>query len=349
MRVLGTAALLLCVGMPVLANDTTAQLSTGGLLFVANDNIEMLSEHLSISESEIEVVYEFNNKLDTPQTLLVAFPMPDVENGPESMIDVPITYAGNIGMDASDPDNLFGFTTSFNGQKVSATLHQYAVHNNIDYTKLLAKYGLAPNPLGEDVYARLNELPAEAAAALKHNGLIFGMEYDAGAGWQSDYMPLWTLRSTYSWEAVFPPGKSEVIHRYRPSVGGTVGVSFIPPADDDGYFARRLDDYRHKYCLEDDFIAAVKASAMEKDGWTAYPYTESWISYVWSTGNNWAGPIGSFTLTIDKGSSDALVSFCGENVTKTGPTTFEMTATNWFPPWDRELDILLLRKVDWFD
>ena len=56
-----------------------------------------------------------------------------------------------------------------------------------------------------------------------------------------------------------------------------------------------------------------------------------------------------FTLTIDKGEQDSLVSFCGENVKKIGPTTFEMTETDWYPPWDHELEILFLDKMDWDD
>jgi hypothetical protein len=31
-------------------------------------------------------------------------------------------------------------------------------------------------------------------------------------------------------------------------------------------------------------------------------------------------------------------------VTKTGPTTFEMEATDFYPPWNRELDVLILNR-----
>ena len=67
--------------------------------------------------------------------------------------------------------------------------------------------------------------------------------------------------------------------------------------------------------------------------------------YIWSTGNNWSGPIKKFHLTIDKGLPGNLVSFCWDGkVTKTSPTTFEMEAEDWYPPWDRELEILILNK-----
>src|SRR6267142_1191511 len=62
-----------------LANDTTAELATGGLIFVRNENVEMLSEDLAISAKEIGVRYRFFNKSDQDVTVLVAFPMPDIK------------------------------------------------------------------------------------------------------------------------------------------------------------------------------------------------------------------------------------------------------------------------------
>ncbi|UYO00751.1 MAG: DUF4424 domain-containing protein [Devosia sp.] len=349
MRVFHAAALAAMVSAPALANDTTAQLGTGGLVFVTNDTISMTSEHLFVSPTEIKVVYEFNNTSSEPQHILVAFPMPDIEGSPESMVAIPVEEAAYNGEAVSDPNNIFNFRTTFNGAPVAAELHQYAFKNNIDYTKQLTKLGVPLLPFGEATYAALAGLSDTALADLRHRGMVYGMDYDDGEGPKTDYAPIWTLRSTYSWEATFPPGTSEVIHTYTPSIGGTVAASFMPHSEEDDYSAEQLAEYRKKYCMDDAFIAAVERTAIEEDGWTNYPFTESWISYIWSTGNNWAGPIGTFTLTVDKGSSDSLVSFCGENVKKIGPTTFEMTANDWYPPWDQELEILLLNRVDWYD
>ena len=60
-----------------------------------------------------------------------------------------------------------------------------------------------------------------------------------------------------------------------------------------------------------------------------------------TTGANWGGPIKDFTLTIDKGAPENLVSFCGEGVKKIGPTTFEMKATDFYP--EKDIHILLLK------
>src|SRR5713101_6041326 len=101
-----TSALALAVAataaIPALANDTTAELSTGGLIFVRNDNVEMLSEDLAVSAKEISVRYRFFNKSDRDVTVLVAFPMPDIK------IDGP---GDNIAIPTEDPVNLLAFST----------------------------------------------------------------------------------------------------------------------------------------------------------------------------------------------------------------------------------------------
>ncbi|WP_273560710.1 DUF4424 family protein [Methylobacterium sp. NMS14P] len=70
---------------------------------------------------------------------------------------------------------------------------------------------------------------------------------------------------------------------------------------------------------------------------------EQYLSYVITSGGNWAGPIGTFKLTVDKGDPATLVSFCGTGVRKTGPTTFESVATDYVPGHD--IDILLLKTT----
>ena len=60
------------------ANDTTAELATGGLIFTKSDDIEMRSEDLFISMKEIRVQYKFFNRSNRDLTTQVAFPMPDL-------------------------------------------------------------------------------------------------------------------------------------------------------------------------------------------------------------------------------------------------------------------------------
>jgi hypothetical protein len=331
------ACVLVLAPLPAMANDTTAQLGTGGLVFVTNEDIEMQSEDLSVSAEQVKVVYKFHNKSDQDQHILVAFPMPDIKGDGDFMVGIP----------TEDPENIFGFQTTFNGKPVDAVLHQYAFVNNIDYSQELKAMGIPLIPYGQQTLAALNALSDADKAKLFGEGLVVPMEYDADDGPKVDTTPMWTLRSAYSWEATFEAGKdADVVHTYKPSIGGTVVASFMPSTDDSTYWEGQLATYQKKYCVDDDLIAAIKKQGTTTDGYTTYPFTESWISYIWSTGNNWFGPIGKFSLTVDKGDEANLVSFCGDGVKKIGPTTFQMTTTDWSPPYEDELEVLLLVHND---
>ncbi|HWA19037.1 MAG TPA: DUF4424 domain-containing protein [Devosia sp.] len=320
---------------PALANDSMSQLGTGGLRFITSQDISMDSEDLTVGPKGVKVVYEFTNHSSDDQKALVAFPLPDITGDGDFMVNVP----------GEDADNLFGFTTTFNGEPVESTLNQYVFAIGIDRTELLHSLGVPLTPFGQETVAALNALPDADKQNLLHLGMVIPMEYNDGSGWKTDYTPIWTLKSTYSWEAEFKAGETaEVVHTYTPSVGGTVAVTFLaPPYEGED----RAADYAKRYCTDGDFIKTVKKTLTSPEDYYSAPYTESWISYIWSTGANWSGPIGRFHLTIDKGSPKNLVSFCWDgDVKKTGPTTFEMEAKDWYPPWGRELDILILNRND---
>ncbi|WP_224702966.1 DUF4424 domain-containing protein [Devosia aquimaris] len=324
----GLALGLACIA-PATANDTSAVLTTGGLDFVTNLEIAMQSEELFISQDEIKVVYEFRNDSGSDQSILVAFPMPDI---------VPNFYSP-IAFPSGPDDNLFEFETTFDGKPVNATLHEYAIAHGVDRSDVLKEMGLPIVPISGVTQAAVEALDAESQARLLHLGMITPDEYDDGQGMKKHYFPGWTYRATYTWEATFPAGETvTVVHRYKPSVGGTVGVSFLGEPYDNYDPAR---EYATKYCTDDSFLKAIRSKLKNPDEPWSAPYTESWISYILTTGGNWAGNgIEKFRLVVDKGDPKNFVSFCGDNVTKTGPTTFEMTAENFWP--DKELDILIL-------
>jgi hypothetical protein len=315
------------------ANDTAAVLTTGGLEFVSHGEIAMEREELFISKDEIRVVYTFRNDGDTDHDLLVAFPMPDIVPNHWSPVAFPM----------GPSDNLFEFQTTFNGERIDATLHEYAFAAGVDRTKLLNKLDIPIVPISQAAIDAVDALDDETTAELLHLGLAVPDEFDAGEGWETHHWPMWTYRATYTWEATFPAGEKVVVeHRYKPSVGGTVGVAFLSEPYE-GYDPAA--EYLEKYCTDDAFIAAVRKTLTNPDEpWTA-PFFESWISYILTTGGNWAGgAIENFRLVIDKGDEANLVSFCGEGVEKIGPTTFEMVKTDFWP--QEELNILILERQE---
>ncbi len=331
MRVLGLGLVAFALAVPAVANDTAAVLTTGGLEFVSHGEIAMESEELFISKEEIRVTYVFRNDSDQDIDLLVAFPMPDI---------VP-NHFSPVAFPNGPSDNLFEFRTTFNGEPVEATLHEYAYAAGVDRTKMIQKLGLPLVSISQEAIDAVDALDNDTTAELLHLGLAIPDEYDAGEGWEKHHWPNWTYRATYTWEATFPAGERVTVeHRYVPSVGGTSGVSFLSEPYE-GYDPAA--EYLRKYCTDEGFLDAVrKTLASPDEPWSA-PFTESWISYILTTGGNWAGGgIEKFRLVVDKGSEDNLVSFCGQGIKKIGPTTFEMVQENFWP--QQELEILILER-----
>lgn len=327
-RAVRLALLASLAATPALANDTTAELKTGGLVYTRSDEISMEEEKLYISPKQVTVDYVYRNTSEKPVTTYVAFPMPDVGGGPEDMTD-----AGDI-----ESDNFLGFTVTQDGAKIEPQLQQRVIAGSLDLTDVVKQAGIPMNPRSERAYNALNELPQATLEDWLARGLIIADIYQDDTGGKQKYYPYWTLKSAYYWETTFEPGKDiRVSHSYRPSVGGTVATTFLD--ENDQPKGERFDEYKAKFCVDDAFVKLARKSneAMR----AGEPYlVENWISYILSTGANWSGPIKKFTLIVDKGEQDNFVSFCGDGVKKTGPTTFEMTKTDFTP--EKELDILLL-------
>ncbi|OCW57234.1 DUF4424 domain-containing protein [Hoeflea olei] len=324
--------LLLAATHAAPANDTTAELKTGGLVFVQTEAISMVEEKLYISPSEVRVDYRFRNTTDSDVEALVAFPVPDIEGG----------YA-MVSFDPNAGDNFLGFETTQDGQPIVAELQQRATVSDVDLTAELEAENIPLMPGAEVTEVALAALSPEAAARFEGLGLVRVEQWDDGSGMKAHLVPLWTLKSVYWWKTVYPANSEvRVSHRYASSVGGTVDVTYL---DENGEpRGERFADYEKRYCLDESMVRIAQKTRKAQIESGTQLYVENWISYILMTGNNWAGPIGSFTLTVDKGDPKNVVSFCGEGVTKTGPTTFEMTMTDFYP--DRDLEILLLVPVN---
>lgn len=325
------AVAALSLAAPALANDTTAVMGTGGLVIQRTDGIEMRSEDLYVSASEIRVQYRFFNRTAQDISTVVAFPMPDVTGGSES--DMAVSFD-----DATQPTP---FTTTVDGVRAPTQVEQKALLNGVDRTADLAAVRVPLNPYRPETQAALVGLSASARARLIEQGLIEDrgwVEEDGTA--HVELTPLWTLTTTHYWTQVFPAGREIGIdHHYTPATGGTVEtlVGRPPfegvPADT---FAAELADYEQRYCTDAAFVNAARRQ------WASgLTLSEVWVDYVLTTGANWAEPIGEFRLVVDKGEPGNLVSFCAEGVRKIGPTTFEVRHTNYTPT--RDLSVLILR------
>ncbi|MGX9177343.1 DUF4424 domain-containing protein [Mesorhizobium sp. BHbdii] len=325
-----TAALALSA-TPVFANDSIAELGTGGLILSRSDAVAMESEDLYISPEKVTVDYVFRNNTDKDVDAIVAFPMPDIEGDPNEMPAIP----------DGQSDNFLGFEVTIDGVAAKPQLEQKAFALGIDISAELKAQNVPLYPFGDAARAVLAKLPQAVADDWVDRGIIIEDTADDGSGMKTVYVPFWQLRSTYWWRSTFPANKAvHVAHRYKPSVGGTSSVSFFY----DGQFQGQYAAYKTRYCMDDTFENAIRKAAKNNPDGTP-KYFENRIAYILTTGGNWAtGAIGKFKLTVDKGDPKNLVSFCGENVRKVGPTRFEITAENFYP--EHDIDILLLVPSD---
>ena len=335
--VFGTAALIAAgFAAGAMANDSSAELATGGLVLTKNPAIEMRSEDLYLSTKAVRVHYVFANTSAQDVTILVAFPMPDITTtGGDDTFVVP----------TDDPTNLLGFVTTVDGQRVNAQVEQKAIAKGVDQTAYLRSVGIPIQPHLDATDTAVSNAPRAIQVALTARGLATDDYFDDGTGhgMQHHMQPTWTLKTTFYWRQTFPAGKTITVeHNYIPSVGGAAETSYGDPAQaGNDYYKAGVA----RYCIDNSFFAAIAqgvaaGKAAVKPPHTGFYYSENRIDYVLTTGANWKAPIGDFHMIIDKGDAANLVSFCGSGVAKINPTQFEVHYTNFTPT--KDVAILLL-------
>ena len=307
-----TAGFLAALTPAANANDGSAELATGGLVFVKNNDVEILSEDLFISTDEIRVRYRFFHRSNSDVTSLVAFPLPDLKIDLDDDVTV---------IPTEDPVNFVGFATTVDGQHINARAEQRADINNQDKTDVLTRLGIPLSPYVAQ--QAIEKMKNDKKTQLRRQGLM-----------NEDGLPLWRLKTRFYWQQRFPSRREIIIeHHYKPSVGSLVGVD--GPAEVQILKDPQFGQFDRKYCIEPSLLRELGENKADN-------FSQQRIEYVLKTGASWAGPIREFRLVVDKGSQNNFVSFCGANVKKIGPTTFEARINNFTPRND--LAILILKQ-----
>ncbi len=332
------AACLMLAAFPARANDSTAELDTGGLDFIQNDNVEMRSEDLFVSTEQIRVTYHFFNKSDQPVTSLRRLP----DAGHHDPDQDPTTSRCRL----MTQMNFLHFTTTgkraagagagrAEGVRQGHRPHRDAAADGYS----LGRRSFRP-PMTRARRAAKGQMAIARSISVSPEAIN---TYGTGpTARMTDHLePRWTLKTVYFWQQTFPAQQELVIeHQYKPSVGSSAPGSLIGTSlasDDKGYTAKptvsmqALSPRRQKL-----------QQAGQKAARTKY-VSEQRIDYILKTGANWAGPIADFTLTVDKGKPDNLLSFCGTGVKKLSPTQFQVHYTNFTPKSD--LGVLLLLPI----
>jgi Domain of unknown function (DUF4424) len=338
--------LIALLAFPALANDGFGGLSATGLTFGQTEAVAMEEEALFIGLDRIAVDYVFRNLTEADVTGEVIFPLPPIHVGQtiESPWNLP---------DDPDRENLVNFTATVDGQPVTVTVDRIAVVEpeatewwpsaeqydtpGREVTADLARLGLPLSLNADRVLSALKALSPDAKAEAMDLGLA--EFFDIGT--ENEFaFPQWSILIRYHWTQTFPAGKVlRVSHAYENRSPGGIFSWSHPPED-------YLQPVADLYCIDEGTskgLAKALAQAPQ-DGEIYSTGLSRNITYVLRTANSWAGPIGRFTLTIDKGDPGNIVSLCADGIRKTGPTTFVMEKTDYVP--DRDLHILVASPLE---
>jgi hypothetical protein len=331
LSLLTSAALLLSgVGvLPSLANDSSAELSVGGLVFTRSDDVSLESEDLAITPDVVTVRYRFLNQSPKPVTLTVAFPVPDLD----------LSEGDNLAIPSNNSTNFLGFETKVDGKPIDFTIRQSAVLGTKDVSAALKKAGVPLLPIGPQ-QARLSDLPDQTREQLMGQGLLLQNGNDERG--KPLYEAAWTVKTAAVRQQTFAPNHPVLVeHRYHTSLGISFDTVLRRGLRQNRALAAEIERYRKDYCVSDAFLVSLDKLAGAGEA-NAAKVQERRISYVLKTGANWAGPIKDFRLTVDKQKPDRLVSFCADHIKAISPTVVEFTAKDFTP--DKDLKILIVGR-----
>ena len=325
--IIGAVCTTLASSGVAFANDSAAELSIGGLQFTRSTSVAMTSEELSISLQQIRVKYQFINTSSVPVTLTIAFPLPDVD----------LSEGESIAFPSNDPLNFVGFETKVDGSPIKFSVEQRAFTGDKEVTSILRELNVPLLPLGMQQF-RAQDLTPAVRARMVSEGLLTPAGSDERG--RPLYAPGWTVKTSVFREQTFPPGQPvNVEHTYRPSVGGSPDTILRKSLRQDKAMAKEVERYRREYCVTDGFLQELdKMAGLSKAN--AAMIQERRISYVLTTGANWAGPIKNFHLLIDKGS--ALVSYCEGKLNSSSNRILDVSASDFVP--DRDLKLLFVGR-----
>lgn len=320
MRIWILAGLAAACAGAACADDSSAMLQAGSIVFTKNTPVKMAAEDLFVSPNAVRIRFEFLNPTRRDVETFVAFPLPDLSTG---------TFWGSpLGTVTDDPKNFVGFKAVVDGKPVPFTVEQRAFLKAKDVTAAVLAAGAPINPTSNEGYAKLSSLPKEKQKALVAAGVA---ERDG-----DELIPQWTVRTRFYWPQKFPAGKTVVIeHSYQP----VTGQSFFSTQ----YQKRgeKLDGI--DYCFDAQTWAALEAkTGKAKNNPDMGGYMQAYqTAYILATAGNWQGPIGRFHLTLDKKAPDNILSVCWDGeLKKTGPTTFEFSKENFAPKRDLHMIVL---------
>jgi hypothetical protein len=340
----------------IFANDSTAMMAAGGLQFAKSDAIKMASEHLQVSIDRIKVAYIFENISNKDITTTIVFPLPEYKD--PGMVD--FTWDDEVLNDKTVP--LGTFKVIVNGKGVSHQTLIRAIYQGKDITHLLKISGIPLNT----TLAQNNRIEEGDGEVDKEGNPMGDFPEKQFQVWvlkakklglmNKEGEPLWKKQIMYYWTQTFPAHQSiSISHEYVPSKGWNDIESWNTPdcktvlfdIDSNNSLWRNIS-MSNDICLNDEGKNVIFTNWKEYFALAKTDYVfANHVKYILTTGANWAGPIGNFTLDIEypKQNTVALYTkFYGNlpaNIIK-APGHIKISLDNFIPR--ENLSVLVFKK-----
>src|ERR1017187_7756467 len=189
------------------ASDPVARVGAGGLELSKTDNIQIISEKLTISTIKGSLVYLFKNTSDKAISSVVTFPMPAFDGRERS---ISAFKANERAIDS--------FSISVNGKPVSTTQKNAFLVNNIDVSDKLRNIGLPDSKIFDpymscfiDVNIENSKAPESCNLNEQQNQKLHELDSSGNS---------WKIQKSFYWEQTFPVGQEvEITLEYPPLLG----------------------------------------------------------------------------------------------------------------------------------
>ncbi len=282
--------LLVFISYVTFGNDGVAAISAGGLIFSKSDDISMEREVLTVSTGEVRVEYLFRNHSPEAQTIIVAFPMPDIICDPFQNMKY--------------PDN---FKTSVNGREIQLKKEAKAIiyYDNgklevgKDITTFLHENGVPVDC--RDIEETKDDSPDTVSIEYKK---LMELGLACCDPHMDPYSIYYKTEIKYYWEQTFPANDTiRISHSYRPSLGEINGYYEHDPGRD------RIKSYAENF-------RSFYVKNFQKDN-TGADFTIEGkkyfhLDYILKTANTWKGPIKDFYLIIKSTGDLNVANLTGE-------------------------------------
>ena len=287
--------------MPVMAEavEPSVEVSGGGLAFAPNAALSIETQDVVIAPAKLAVTYAIRNSSTDAQTILIAFPMPD--------LDANIVAETDVTLPDADTLNFVRANTTVDGQPVATRIEQRAMAVGLDVSATLKSFDLPLFPFADGVGLKIEALDPAKRQELIDSGIL---KEDGGV-----IVPAWTLKSVAFWKQKFNAGQTV-----------TIAHSYIPITAVSDYSEESLAPVRDRVCLAPPVESAIAKLTPDAAVGAVKITTVGFNSVAGADG---LGAARRFRLIIEMADPKTIVSTCWDGMKKTGPMQMEWSSTDF--------------------